>query len=125
MTYIIGFPDKFSVFHLYYCISTTGDGSTCCNPHDLSWHYCLSRLQIETHKKEMIYFTPAKETLADVTVFETNHKRKIPWRRKWPPTAMFSLGESHGQRNLVGCNPRGHKESDMTERRILSFFSLS
>ena len=25
------------------------------------------------------------------------------------------LGKSHGQRRLVGCSPRGHQESDMTE----------
>ena len=28
--------------------------------------------------------------------------RKIPWRRKWQPTPVFLLGESHGQRSLVG-----------------------
>ena len=27
---------------------------------------------------------------------------KIPWRRKWKLTPVFLLGESHGQRNLVG-----------------------
>ena len=27
---------------------------------------------------------------------------KIPWRREWQPTAVFLLGESHGQRNLAG-----------------------
>ena len=37
---------------------------------------------------------------------------KIPWRRKWQPTPVFLPGESHGQRSLVGCSPRGHKESD-------------
>ena len=31
-------------------------------------------------------------------------------------TPVFLLGESHGQRSLVGYSPRGHKESDMTER---------
>ena len=41
--------------------------------------------------------------------------RKIPWRRKWPPTAVFLPGESHGQRSLVGYSPRGCKESDTTE----------
>ena len=40
---------------------------------------------------------------------------KIPWRRKWQPTPVFLLRESHGQRTLVGYSPRGHKESDMTE----------
>jgi len=28
--------------------------------------------------------------------------RKILWRRKWQPTPVFLLGESHGERNLVG-----------------------
>ena len=42
--------------------------------------------------------------------------RKIPWRRKWQPTPVFLPTESHGQRSLVGYNPRGHKESDMTEQ---------
>ena len=27
---------------------------------------------------------------------------KIPWRRAWEPTPIFLLGESHGQRSLVG-----------------------
>ena len=27
---------------------------------------------------------------------------KIPWRRAWQPTPVFSPGESHGQRSLVG-----------------------
>ena len=36
--------------------------------------------------------------------------RKIPWRRKWIATLVFSLGNFHGQRSLAaGC-----KESDMT-----------
>ena len=30
---------------------------------------------------------------------------KISWRRAWKPTLVFCPGESHGQRNLVGCNP--------------------
>ena len=40
---------------------------------------------------------------------------KIFWRRKWQPTPVFLPRESYGQRNLVGYNPRGRKESDMTE----------
>ena len=28
--------------------------------------------------------------------------RKIPWRREWPPTPVFLLGEFHGKRRLVG-----------------------
>ena len=33
-------------------------------------------------------------------------------------------GKSHGRRSLVGCSPRGHEESDMTER-LHFHFSLS
>ena len=32
--------------------------------------------------------------------------RKIPRRRRWQPTPVFLLGESHGQRSLVGYSPR-------------------
>ena len=40
---------------------------------------------------------------------------KIPWRRAWQPTPVFSPGESHGQRNLAGYSPWGHKELEKTE----------
>ena len=33
--------------------------------------------------------------------------RKIPWRRKWPPTPVFLPGKSHGQRNLTATVYRG------------------
>ena len=35
--------------------------------------------------------------------------------REWQPTPVFLPGKSHGQRNLVGYSPWGHKELDMTE----------
>ena len=48
--------------------------------------------------------------------------RKIPWRRKWQPTALFLPGESHEQRSLVGYSPWGHKSwtqlSDQTTSSI-------
>ena len=40
---------------------------------------------------------------------------RSPCRKKWQPTPVFLLGESHGQRSLVGYSPWGHKESDTTE----------
>ena len=46
---------------------------------------------------------------------------KIPWRRAWLLTPVFVLGESHGQRSLVGYRPWGCKESDMTEQLTLYF----
>ena len=37
------------------------------------------------------------------------------WRKEWQSTPVPLPGESHGQRNLVGYNPLGSKESDMPE----------
>ena len=50
---------------------------------------------------------------------------KIPRSRKWQPALVFLPGKTCGQRNLVGYNPWGHKESDMTERLTLSLGSKS
>ena len=33
----------------------------------------------------------------------------IPWKRKWQPTPVFLPEKSHGQRNLAGYSPKGHK----------------
>ena len=41
--------------------------------------------------------------------------RKIRWRRKWQPTAVFLPGESQGQWSLVGYSPQGREGSDRTE----------
>ena len=35
--------------------------------------------------------------------------QKDPCRRKWQPTPVFLPGKSHGQRNLAGYSPWGHK----------------
>ena len=35
--------------------------------------------------------------------------RKIPWRRKWQPTAVFLSGKSYEHRSLVGYSPCGCK----------------
>ena len=43
------------------------------------------------------------------------------WRRKWEPTPVFLLGESHGQRSLVGYSSWSHKELDTTEWLTLHF----
>ena len=36
-------------------------------------------------------------------------------RRAWQPTSVFLPRDTHGQRNLVGYSPQGHKELDTTE----------
>ena len=42
------------------------------------------------------------------------------WNGKWQPTPVFLPGISHGKRSLVGYNPWGYRESDMTEHLIWS-----
>ena len=49
--------------------------------------------------------------------------RKIPWRRAWQPTPVFSPEESHGQRSLAGYSLWGHKESDTAERLTHTSYS--
>ena len=39
-----------------------------------------------------------------------------PWRRKWLPTPIFTLGEFHGLRSLEGYIPQGRKRSNTTEQ---------
>ena len=39
-----------------------------------------------------------------------------PCRREWQPTPLFLPTEFPGQQSLAGYTPRGHKESDTTER---------
>ena len=41
--------------------------------------------------------------------------RKVPWRRTWQPTPVFSPGESRAQRSLAGYSPWGRGESDTAE----------
>ena len=40
---------------------------------------------------------------------------KIPWNRKWQPTAVFLPGKFHGQRRLAGYSSWSCKESDTSE----------
>ena len=42
---------------------------------------------------------------------------KSPWRRKGQSTAVFFLGEPHGQRSLEGYGPWGRVESDTTKQQ--------
>ena len=42
--------------------------------------------------------------------------RKIAWRSKWWPTAVFLPGKSRGQRSLVAYSSSGRKELDTTSR---------
>ena len=46
--------------------------------------------------------------------------RSLGWKdlleKEQQPTPVFLPGQSHGQRNLVGCSPWGLKEQDTTEQ---------
>ena len=39
---------------------------------------------------------------------------RSPGERNGNPPPVFLPGKSHGQRNLMGCSPWGHKELDTT-----------
>ena len=41
----------------------------------------------------------------------------IPESGRWQPPPVFLLGESPGQRSLVGYSPKRHKESDTTKHQ--------
>ena len=41
---------------------------------------------------------------------------KIPWKRKWQPSAVFLPGKSHGQRSLARVQSMG-SQSGMTEQQ--------
>ena len=45
---------------------------------------------------------------------------KIPWRRKWQTTPVFLPGNFNGQRSLVGCTSRGHKDLDTTKHPCIT-----
>ena len=34
---------------------------------------------------------------------------RVPWRRAWQPAPVFLPGEFHGQKNLAGYSPGGHR----------------
>ena len=81
--------------------------------------------QKKKKKKDLFYFLvfPGSASSEEPTCQCRRHRRwgfnpregKIPWRRAWQPTPVFSLGESHGQTSLTGYSSWGCKESDMTE----------
>ena len=38
-----------------------------------------------------------------------------PLEKEMQTTPLLLPGESHGQKSLVGCSPKGHKDLDRTE----------
>ena len=56
-----------------------------------------------------------KESAFSAKVQVQSLDREIPWSMNWEPIPVFLPGKSHGQRNVVGYGPWGHKELDTTE----------
>ena len=52
-----------------------------------------------------------------VRVYACLSNHNLDW--KWQPAPAFLPGKFYGQRNLVGYNPQGCKESDTTERALI------
>ena len=50
-----------------------------------------------------------KNLLANAGDLSFSLRWEDPQRRKWQPTPVFLPGKSHGQRNMVGYSPWGHK----------------
>ena len=44
---------------------------------------------------------------------------RSPWRRKWPPTPVFSHEKSHGLRSLVGYGPWRVEQDSETKQQLL------
>ena len=44
---------------------------------------------------------------------------RYPGERRWQPIPVFLPEKSHGQRSLVFCGPKGHKELETTEHSVM------
>ena len=66
------------------------------------------------------------QTVKDAPVMQEIWVRSLgqedPLEKEWLPTPVLLPGEFHGQRNLVGYSPWGHKELETTEQLTLSLF---
>ena len=90
------------------------------------WFYCSGKY---CFRRDPQCFPGYHDGSARICLQGRRHRRggfdpwvgKMPWRRAWQLTPVFSPGESPGQRSLAGYSPCGHKELDVTERlRTLS-----
>ena len=60
------------------------------------------------------------QTVKKLPAMQETWVRSLVWEdpleKERPPTPVFLLGESHGQRSLIGYSPWGRKELDVTEQ---------
>ena len=85
---------------------------------------------VNTHSPMYLFFSSPLFLIEVLVSLVAQMVRNLPAMQTWVQSLgwenpleegmqlHFSIlpGECHGQRSLVGCSPRGHKESDMTER---------
>ena len=94
--------------------------SSSVTPSSLPWRppVCVCTRDSSTHCKPIRGF-PGGSTVKNPPAMQETWVRSLGredlWSRAWKPIPVFLPGESHGQKNLEGYSPRGHKESDMTE----------
>ena len=95
----------------------------------------MSLLPLLLYPNNIVFVTESCPTLCNPmdhsplgsSVCGTVQARVLEWidlpfrRRQWHPTPVLLPGESNGQRNLVGCSPWGHMESNTTEQLHFHF----
>ena len=69
----------------------------------------------EFHGGGMVLHVAFSEWLLSVSSVYLSFTHAFSRRRQWHPTPVLLPGKSHEWRNLVGCSPWGHEESDTTE----------
>ena len=70
----------------------------------------------KSHGGSLVGYSPWGRKECDTTErLHFTHFILYHWRRKWQPTPVFLLGESHGPGSLAGRGPWGRRESDTTE----------
>ena len=76
------------------------------------FHHQISKAAIDKRHKQMSGFpggSDGKNLPAVQEAWFDPWVGKIPWRRKWLSIPVFLPGKSHGQRNLAGYSPWGHR----------------
>ena len=87
------------------------------------WCLCQARVNEHTGKQAWWKGVPRPQALFKKTFYFLLGYTQLR-RRQWQPTPVLLPGKSHGQRSLVGCNPRVCWELDTTEQ-LHFHFSLS
>ena len=80
----------------------------------------ITIIKLFNHPRASLVTQPVKNLPAMQETWVQSLGWEDPLEREWLPTSALLSGEFHGQRSLMGYNPQGCKESDMTERLTLS-----